>query len=63
MKQRINISISPDTAERLRQYAWEHHSTVSQAITDWIWSAKVKKEQICGQQSLESIMKKEKSVS
>lgn len=52
MKQRMNISVSPDTAERLRQYAWEHHSSVSQAVTDWIWSAKVKNEQIRGQQSL-----------
>ena len=42
MKQRINISLSPDTADRLKQYAWEHHTNVSQAITDWIWSAKVK---------------------
>ncbi len=49
MKQRVNISLSEDTIERLKQYAWEHHTNVSQAITDWIWSAKVKNEQIRGQ--------------
>lgn len=48
----MNISVTPDTAERLKQYAWEHHSTVSQAVTDWIWNAKVKHEQIRGQQTL-----------
>lgn len=53
MKQRVNISVTTDTAERLKQYAWEHHSTVSQAVTDWIWSAKVKNEQIRGQRSIE----------
>lgn len=49
MKKRINISLSEDTEERLRQYAWEQHKSVSQAITDWIWSARVKNEQIRGQ--------------
>ena len=56
MKQRINISLSPDTADRLKQYAWEHHTNVSQAITDWIWSAKVKNEQIRGQQTIDGIL-------
>ena len=49
MKKRINISLSEDMAERLKQYAWENHTNVSQAITDWIWSAKVKNDQIRGQ--------------
>lgn len=49
MKKRINISLSEDTAERLKQYAWENHTNVSQAITDWIWSVKVKNDQIRGQ--------------
>ena len=49
-KIRMNISVDEDTAERLRQYAWEHHSSVSKAISDLIWSAKVKNEQIRGQQ-------------
>ena len=48
-KIRINISVDEDTAERLRQYAWEQHSSVSKAITDLIWSAKVKNGQIRGQ--------------
>lgn len=49
-KTRINISITSDTADRLKQYAYEHHTTVSQAITDWIWSQKVKFENLPGQQ-------------
>jgi hypothetical protein len=60
VKQRINISLSSDTADRLKQYAWEHHTNVSQAITDWIWSAKVKNEQIRGQQTIDGIMSEEK---
>ncbi len=41
MKRKVSISVSEDTAIRLRQYAREHHTSVSQAITDWIWQAKV----------------------
>lgn len=52
MKKRVNISLSEDTIERLKQYAWEHHTNVSQAITDWIWSEKVKNSQIRGQQTI-----------
>lgn len=52
-KKRVNISISQDTEERLKQYAFENHTTVSQAITDWIWSVKVRGENIRGQQSLD----------
>lgn len=33
-KTRINLSIDVDTLERLRQYAWENHATVSKAVTD-----------------------------
>ena len=50
-KIRMNISIDEDTAERLRQYAWENHSSVSKAVSDLIWSVKVKNEQIRGQKS------------
>lgn len=51
-KKRVNIYISADTAERLKQYAWEHHTSVSHAVTEWIWQAKVKNEQVRGQSSL-----------
>lgn len=57
MKRRVNISVTEDTAERLKQYAWEHHTSVSQAITDWIWAAKVKNEQVRGQTMLEGCRK------
>ena len=51
-RKRVSISLSEDTAERLKQYAFEHHTSVSQAITDWIWHAKVENGQIRGQRSL-----------
>ncbi|MFG6324571.1 MAG: hypothetical protein K1W41_25420 [Lachnospiraceae bacterium] len=54
-KKRISISITPDTEERLKQYAYENHKSVSQSITDWIWGEKVKNETIRGQQSMEII--------
>lgn len=54
-KKRINLSVDADTLERLRQYAWENHSTVSKAVTDLIWNAKVKNVQIRGQMSLEEL--------
>lgn len=54
-KKRVNISITEDTLERLKQYAWENHlgDGVSGAITDLAWKAKVKNSQIRGQASLE----------
>lgn len=54
-KTRINISITEDTAERLKQFAYENHTTVSQTITDWIWSKKVKGENLKGQTKLNEI--------
>lgn len=51
-KVKVNLSLDSDTAERLKQYAFEQHKTVSQAVTDWIWKEKVKNEQIRGQESL-----------
>ena len=52
-KTKVNLSLSEDTAERLKQFAFENHKTVSQAVTDWIWNEKVKYEQIRGQTSIE----------
>lgn len=52
-KRRVNIYLSVDTAERLKQYAWENHTSVSHAITQWIWHTKVKNEQIRGQATLD----------
>lgn len=51
-KQRINLSLDADTVERLKQYAWENHSTVSKAVTDLIWKARVSNSQIRGQTSM-----------
>ena len=52
-RERLDITVTPDTKERLKQYAFEHHTSVSQAITDWIWGQKIKNEQIRGQQRME----------
>ena len=52
-KVKVNLSLDESTAERLKQYAFENHKTVSQAVTDWIWSAKVKNANVRGQMSLE----------
>lgn len=40
-RKRVNISVTEDTVVRLKKYAADHHTTVSQAITDWIWSEKL----------------------
>ena len=52
-KKRVNIYIAVDTDERLRQYAYENHLTISGAITKLVWDAKVKNEQLRGQMSLD----------
>lgn len=57
-KARICITLAQDTKERLEMYAWENHSTVSKAVTDLIWNAKVRNSQIRGQLSLEAVSKK-----
>lgn len=49
---RVMISLDEETHERLRQYACEHHMTVSAAIKQWIWSQKIKNENLRGQISL-----------
>lgn len=59
-KTRINLSLDPDTAERLRQYAWENHSTMSKAVTDFVWNAKVKNAQVRGQLNLNGLMAKQR---
>lgn len=59
-KVRINLSVDTDTLERLKQYAWENHSTMSKAVTDLVWNAKVKNTQIRGQMDLKSLMAKTK---
>lgn len=48
------MSLTEDTLQRLKQYAWENHKNVSQAITDWICSEKVKNGQIRRQMTMGS---------
>lgn len=55
---RVSISVTEDTAERLKQYAFENHMTVSGAITSLIWKQKVKNENLPEQTTLERNGKK-----
>lgn len=38
----VNLSVSPDTKERLKVIAEQKHTTVSQLVTDWVWAQPVK---------------------
>ena len=53
MKVRMNFTFDEDTAERLRQLAFEQHQTMSQALTELIWKAKVTNAQLRGQMSFD----------
>lgn len=53
MKTKVNLSLDPSTAERLKTYATDHHQTVSQAVTDWIWRQKVSESPMRGQMSFD----------
>ena len=43
-KEMMTISLTPDTKGRLRAYAEQNHKSVSQAITDWVWSLPVQED-------------------
>ena len=55
-KHRINISLGGDTLERLDQYAFEQHKTRSQAVTDLVWQAKVRYDQVRGQRTITDLL-------
>ena len=42
-KVRVNISITKETKQRLKNYADYKNISVSQAISDWIWSTRFDK--------------------
>lgn len=48
-REKVLLSLAPDTAERLRQYAYEQHKSMSQVVTDYIWSVSVKYTNLPGQ--------------
>lgn len=54
-KSKLNLYLEPDTIDRLRQYAYEHHMTASQAVTQWIWNTKVKYSNLPGQEKIDDI--------
>ena len=53
-RQRVSITLAPDTVERLKQYAFENHigNGISGAIEDLASNATVKNTQVRGQMSL-----------
>jgi hypothetical protein len=57
MKVRVLISMDEDVHERVKQYAFENHKSVSGAITDLILNAKVSNSQMRGQISLDQFKK------
>jgi len=48
----VCFTMTPDTLERLKQYAHENHTSASHALTELIWQAKVKNAQVRGQMNL-----------
>lgn len=52
MKSKLNLYLEQDTIDRIRQYAYEHHMTASQAVTQWIWKEKMKNENLPGQTNI-----------
>ena len=51
----ITVSTTADTIARIKQFAFENHMNVSQAITQLIWKAKVKNSAIKGQISIDEV--------
>lgn len=46
------LSLDEEVHERLKQYAFEQHMSVSQAVTQWILKQKVSFERLPGQEVL-----------
>ena len=40
----MTLTFTQDTKDRLREYADEHRTSVSQAITNWIWATQLRAE-------------------
>ena len=40
-KRKLNLSLDQDTIDRLKCYALEHHRTMSQCVTDLVWSCDI----------------------
>lgn len=62
MKTRTNISLSPDTMAKLKELAAEQHLSVSQWITNQVWT-EAKKEELAAQLTAEMILQKAAEIS
>lgn len=45
MKVKVNLSLDQEIADCLKLYAKQRHTTVSQAVTDWVLQQQVKKKE------------------
>ena len=45
----MSLTFTQDTKDRLRQYAEEKRTSVSQIITQWIWSVELQSEKKDGE--------------
>ena len=45
----LMLTMEPETKERLRMLANQHHTNISQMITNWAWSQKLKPEPVRGE--------------
>ena len=57
-KKKLILSLDPEIADRLRQFAFENHTTMSQAVTDWILKQKVSFDVPRGQMSFDETKEK-----
>lgn len=48
----VSFSLDPEVYERLHQYAFEQHQSMSSALTSWVMNAKVRNEVSWRQESL-----------
>ena len=61
-KSGMTLSFSTETKIRLRAYAEQNHTTVSQAITNWIWAQPVQQASPTRQQEQDAEIKKDMGV-
>ncbi len=61
-KETMTLSFSAETKNRLRAYAEQNHTTVSQAITDWIWAQPVQQAPADTQDNQQTGIKKDTGV-
>lgn len=49
VRRKVLLSLDEEVFYRLKQYAYDHHMSMSQAVTQWILKQKVSFERLPGQ--------------